>query len=441
MSFAQSERLGKYSALLRFLFAVASVALALPASAQQPPQLEAGARVRVTATTFAGFRVARFQALTDSTLVLADNGNPFVIPLSAVTQLEWNRSRSPNLLTGAVGLLLGGAAGAAAGCAANRDSYGVFCGGQSDTKVAVGAALGGIAGAAIGSLLFRRDQWVPVALPRRGGDTVQDIAGPDSARIAWLKKNGQTIDRAQVTVWAPLAMPNAWFRAFADTLELGITVARQMLSPITPWSRLGDRRITYYISPDSFISHATGDGAVLISWRRVENSTAPVKHEALHELLQPPAPYWSEEYTDTIVAREVERTWPMWLTEGLPDYLAARIEREHGLREGDVFGNGGLLRVDQSCREREKTDNRAIVEQYIPGRGYPAELFTNRRREVAPLFYGCSSSFVKYLVERYGLPAVVGLLPQKDPLAALEKIAGTTASNLRASWRRERDRQ
>lgn len=64
--------------------------------------------------------------------------------------------RRPNLLAGAIGLVVGAAAGGALACLDNRDDYGVYCGGQNDTKVAVGAALGGVAGAAAGAFLFRR---------------------------------------------------------------------------------------------------------------------------------------------------------------------------------------------------------------------------------------------------------------------------------------------
>jgi hypothetical protein len=136
------------------------------ADAQTASSLEPGARVRVTMTgPTASVRIARFEAFTDSTLVVSANASSDIIPLSVVQRLESSR-RAPNVLAGAIGLLVGGALGGVAGCAANRDSYGVFCGGQSDTKVAAGAAVGGIAGAALGAFLFRRERWSAVDLPR-----------------------------------------------------------------------------------------------------------------------------------------------------------------------------------------------------------------------------------------------------------------------------------
>jgi len=77
-------------------------------------------------------------------------------PSRMVSLLPDEARRRPNYLAGAIGLVVGAAAGGAVACLANRDDYGVYCAGQDDTKVAVGVALGGVAGAVAGALLFRR---------------------------------------------------------------------------------------------------------------------------------------------------------------------------------------------------------------------------------------------------------------------------------------------
>lgn len=64
--------------------------------------------------------------------------------------------RRPNTTGGIIGFVVGAAAGATVGCLANKDDYGVFCGGQDDTKVVVGAVIGGAVGAAVGALVFAR---------------------------------------------------------------------------------------------------------------------------------------------------------------------------------------------------------------------------------------------------------------------------------------------
>ncbi|HET6763371.1 MAG TPA: hypothetical protein VFH27_06855 [Longimicrobiaceae bacterium] len=69
--------------------------------------------------------------------------------------LKTDGSRGYSVVGGVAGFVVGAAAGGALGCLANRDDYGVFCGGQDDTKVFVGAALGAAVGAALGAVIFR----------------------------------------------------------------------------------------------------------------------------------------------------------------------------------------------------------------------------------------------------------------------------------------------
>lgn len=71
-------------------------------------------------------------------------------------QIELDSDRSWSVTGAVVGAVAGAAVGVAIGCLANRDSYGVYCGGQSDTKLVIGGLLGAGAGAWIGAVLPRR---------------------------------------------------------------------------------------------------------------------------------------------------------------------------------------------------------------------------------------------------------------------------------------------
>jgi hypothetical protein len=131
-----------------------------PLHAQDVVQLTSATRLRVSAASpLTRVQTGAYRALTDSALVLSRDTSQLTIPLAGVTRVELSRGRKPNVTTGVVGFLLGAAAGGAIGCAANSDDYGVYCGGQDDTKVIVGVALGAAAGATLGALLFRREQW------------------------------------------------------------------------------------------------------------------------------------------------------------------------------------------------------------------------------------------------------------------------------------------
>lgn len=138
-----------------------------PAAAQQSSSLTPGARLRVTLLgPGPRIQVGYLRAMDDSTLTLGTAGSATAIPLASIDHLELSRGRKLSVPGGVAGLLLGAAAGGTLGCLANKDSYGVFCAGQDDTKLIVGAVLGGAAGATLGALLFRRERWVLVSTPR-----------------------------------------------------------------------------------------------------------------------------------------------------------------------------------------------------------------------------------------------------------------------------------
>jgi MFS family permease len=145
--------------------------------AQAVVQLTPATRLRVSAESPVGLvQTGSYRGLTDTTLALFTGGSLVTIPLADITRVEISRGRKPSLAGGIVGFVLGGAAGGVVACTANRDDYGVFCGGQNDSKLVVGAALGGAVGAALGALLFRREKWrvvdvrqlhwSPVVVPR-----------------------------------------------------------------------------------------------------------------------------------------------------------------------------------------------------------------------------------------------------------------------------------
>jgi hypothetical protein len=146
-------------------WALAAVLFGGPVAAHaQPPTLPAvGARVRITTFPPPLTRIGTYGGAQDSTLLLQTPPSSLSIPLGSIRKLEVSRGAKLSKWGGVGGLLLGaGAGGFVLGCLANRDDYGVLCGGQSDTKVVVGAVVGGLAGAAIGAVLFRRESWIPV---------------------------------------------------------------------------------------------------------------------------------------------------------------------------------------------------------------------------------------------------------------------------------------
>jgi hypothetical protein len=179
------------------------VPAALGAQAAAP--LQAGARVRVAVHgPDPRWRVGTLGAVADTVLVLRTSRGSLTIPARDVVRLQASRGTGPSVLGGVVGVLLGGAAGGAGGCLANRDDYGVFCGGQRDTRVVLGAVLGGAAGAVVGAVALRRERWQAADWPpgrpreppevdtdrpgRRGASTLVGLCSPETV---WKRHPGR----------------------------------------------------------------------------------------------------------------------------------------------------------------------------------------------------------------------------------------------------------
>lgn len=146
-----------------------------PIPAEQAPPLESGTRVRVTvAGAESRPRIGTYEALRDNSLVLQADERSLSIPFATVQRFEVSHGRKLSVLGAVVGAVVGGAVGFfGVGCFANKDSYGVPCGGQDDTKFVIGGLVGGLAGGALGALIGRRERWESMDLDRLGAPPLQ----------------------------------------------------------------------------------------------------------------------------------------------------------------------------------------------------------------------------------------------------------------------------
>ena len=277
------------------------------------------------------------------------------------------------------------------------------------------------------------------ACAHRVASTRIDWSADDSSRITFLQANGRAYQRPHLTLWAPDdSVDVSRLEALLDSLDDNIARLETLIGGPYAWQRIGTRPVEFYLSPGRFVSHASGRGAVFISVSRIRDGTAPFLHEASHELLAPPAPFSPDEYPDSVTSARMFARFPLWLSEGLPDYLAQSVSAATGFHEGDVFEIGGLARVDSVCATRlTRSPRRAEIEARVGAEGAVEALFTTERGEVAPIFYACSQSFTKLVVDRIGVPATVGLFPLIAPgrwRRALEKAAGASLDDLRKTW-------
>ena len=266
-----------------------------------------------------------------------------------------------------------------------------------------------------------------------------DWSADDSSRVAWLEQHGRTIRGAHAIVIAPAdSLTEDRQRALADTLDRGVAALRKLMGAPYSWQRIAGRPVKFYLSPDRFISHASGLDVVLIPFGRARNGTAPYLHEATHELLFAMAPFTPWEYADTLIGNRAAEHWPLWLFEGLPDYLAQAVAAQEHVHEGDVFNIGGLAVVDSVCAARASTNpRRDELLRVVGADGRVEALFTTDRAIVAPAFYACSQSMTKSLVERIGVTQVVALFPAIKTGSwqeQLGRVAGMPLPELRRRW-------
>ena len=257
----------------------------------------------------------------------------------------------------------------------------------------------------------------------------------DEKRIAELTKSGERRDGQLVVLFTPAgAMDDGEEQALLERLDKGVRELRAVVGR-HPWQGVGDQKITYYVCAERFVAHASGRAAVFIPIARVQDGRAPWLHEAGHELLStgiPPGPPNPERVA---LVRKVR---PLWLTEGLADYVAQTAATRAGIAEGDVFDIGGLAGTDAACRDRLAGPRGAEVVSFIGTSGGPPALFTTERMEVAPTFYACGTSFTKFIVGRIGLPATIALMPligEQRVTPRIEELTGQSIDALRQQWR------
>ena len=266
-----------------------------------------------------------------------------------------------------------------------------------------------------------------------------DWSADDSVRIALATAHGHAYRGAHSVVWAPAdSLDPTWLAAFVDSLDVGLAHLEDLIGGPYPWQRIANRPVRFYLSPGRFVSHASGRDAVFISLRAVRQRYAPYLHEAAHELLAPAAPFSPWEYPDSAAEEAAAARFPVWLSEGLADYLAQTVAAATGFPEGDVFEIGGLAKADSVCAARlSGSPRRAEILDKVGGNGRLEALFTDERAQVAPVFYACSQSFTRYLADRIGVRTLVVLfsrVPSGAWLSDLAAAAGEPLDALRRAW-------
>jgi len=262
--------------------------------------------------------------------------------------------------------------------------------------------------------------------------TVPSLEPNDSLQITRLVNKGTKVSKGNIIAWFPKdSLPLERMNRIVDTLKTGVAAAEQFVKAPQPWQvhQKGQPYI-YYFRLDSFVSHASGAGFVSIPFWRIKQGKAPWLHEALHEMLNTKAGSW-ESSSEDVWAKNM----PLWLAEGLPDFISLQVSQDYHLPHFDVFTNSLLTNVDSVCRQDLKSSRADSILLFIGKKGALTALFGKERQLYAPTFYHCSCSFVKYLAERVGLPPLIeSLAAYPAEMEELEKRTSASLAELKKLW-------
>jgi len=251
-------------------------------------------------------------------------------------------------------------------------------------------------------------------------------AQDDGRRVATLEKDGFQVAGAHVILWCPTSLAREDAKALVTRLDPAVAALWRRVGT-HPWQSVPKGTITYYLSEDSFVAHASGRAAVFVPMARVRDGRAPFLHEATHELL-----------ASTRTDRGSPSRRPLWLTEGLPDYFARLAAADAGMTETGPFDTPTIAGADTICAERARTPDGATMIPFIGRDERPDVLFTTDRSRFAPTFYTCSLSFVSYLVDHVGLNSLVDLFgfSPAEMNVRLDRLSGKKLADWRAEWLR-----
>lgn len=233
---------------------------------------------------------------------------------------------------------------------------------------------------------------------------VLSCSSKDDARRDFFKTRGVEVASGRVSAWFPKdSVTDNRMREIVDTLNMGISLATQLIGGPKDWQLFKDRKLTYYFTPGKyFISYASKSGDIFIPFIRLKNNTSPWLHETLHIVLRSNKGNWnnnSQVYSYFYM--------PQWFIEGAAEYLTIKISHDHKIPKVDLFKSGGYVTIDSACQANLQKENGPQVLKYIGTEGAMRELAGDKRADYAPTFYNCSCSFTKYLAETYGLNTVL----------------------------------
>ena len=257
----------------------------------------------------------------------------------------------------------------------------------------------------------------------------------DSTNIVYLINNGVKSEKGKVIAWFPKdSLSQERINGILDTLNIGIEGAENFIGAPYGWQvQEKGSPYTFYFRFDKIIPHASGAGFVSISFSRIKSGQAPWLHEAIHEMLNTKSGHW---LGPGVTEEEWDAKMPLWLSEGLADYIAIEVSQKYHLKLYDVFTNSNKKNLDTLFKEDIRHVNAKEILSHIGSSGNIKKLlWSESRNQNAGAFYHLSASFVKYLAEKYGIRTLVeSNAAFRNELVELEKRMNSTLEKEKSLW-------
>lgn len=256
----------------------------------------------------------------------------------------------------------------------------------------------------------------------------------DSLNITYLINNGVKITNEKVIAWFPKdSMSFPQMQEIIDMINRGIKATEKFIHAPLAWQlHKPDEPYTFYFRSGRFISHASQAGFVSIPFWRIKNGKAPWLHEAIHEILDTQTGSW---FSPGVTTKDFDENMPLWLFEGLADYLSLKISLMENLPFWDVFSNSARGDTDSLFVNEIKSEKGSYILSFIGSKGVIPELSSKDRIHYAPAFYHGSSSFVKYLSDNYGIQVLLTSVSLfRKELETIEKLTGKPLEILKKEW-------
>lgn len=263
---------------------------------------------------------------------------------------------------------------------------------------------------------------------------VPNLREGDSLHIIYLIDHGVKITKQKAICWFPKdSLSEKRMNEIADTINVGVIAAEKFINAPLPWQVHSiNEPYTFYFRLDSFISHASLYGFVSIPFYRIKNGRAPWLHEALHEILYSNTDKW---FAPPMTDEYANAHMPLWIHEGLPDYIAIRVSRQNNLSYYDVFSNNDPANIDSLFVENLRSENGSYIISHIGANGIIPELFGKDRFNYAPGFYHGSCSFVQFIAERYRLNVLLTAISSfEKEQESIEAVSGKPLATLKKEW-------